>query len=297
MNSVVVHNAVGGRFKFVIRDGESLRVKRRTPWMKNMILDAGLNRLGTGSIADWCQVGTSSSGVSAGQTALVARIAATIDTNAYSQGANPTPVYYNWHRRVYRFAVGVAAGNISEVGVGWASSGSLWSRALTVNSGGVPTTITVLPTEVLDVVYELRVEMNVIDVPVSMMIGGIMRSCIVRPANVTAPVEPYVFGRGPYSGMVYAFGSVFTGGIAAVTAQPTGELGIPGATHSYLAYSNNSLQRVMRSVYPLSSSPVAIQSTLHTTNLGDFQISYSPSIVKGTTETLTLDFLASWSRL
>ena len=297
MSPIILKGGMKGRFKFIIRDGESMRVSRETPWMPNLILDAGLNRLGTAGIADWCQVGTSSAAVSAGQTSLVARIASTSTINTYSQGASPIAPYYSWHKKTFRFAVGVAAGNISEVGIGWANVGSLWSRALTVDGGGVPTTITVLPSEVLDVVYELRIEMNTTDVIANVMIGGILRTCTIRPANVTTAPEPYVFGKGPWSGMVYAFGSAYSGTIGPVTGEPTGAINSGTVAYSYLAYANNSLERVMRSVYPLSVNPAVIEATKHITNLGDFQIAYSPPLVKSTTETLTLDFKASWARL
>lgn len=297
MSPIVLKGGMQGRYKFIVRDGESMRVVRETPWMPNLILDAGLNRLGTGGIADWCQVGTSSAAVSAGQTSLVARIASTSVVNAYAQGANPTPPYYSWHRKVFRFAVGAAAGNISEVGVGWANIGSLWSRALTVDGGGIPTTITVLPSEVLDVVYELRVEMNTTDVIANVMIGGVLRTCTIRPSNVTVAPDPYVFDKGPWSGMVYALGAAYTGAIGPVTGQPTGFVNLGTVTNSYLPYANNSLERVMRTVYPLSVSPAVIEATTHITNLGEFQIGYSPPLVKSTTETLTLNFKASWARL
>ena len=297
MSPIILKRGMKGRFKFIIRDGESMVVTRETPWMPNLILDAGLNRLGTGGIASWCQVGTSSAAVSAGQTTLVARIASTSTVNTYTQGASPTAPYYSWHSKTFRFAVGVAAGNISEVGIGWANVGSLWSRALTVDGGGIPTTITVLPSEVLDVVYELRVEMNTTDVVANVMIGGILRTCTIRPANVTANPDPYVFDKGPWSGMVYAIGAAYTGAIGPVTGQPTGVVNLGTAAHSYLPYSNNSLERVMRSVYPLSIDPAVLQATTHITNLGEFQIGYSPPLAKGTTETLTLDFKTSWARL
>ena len=63
--------------------------------------------------------------------------------------------YYRWAKVTWRFGQGVAAGNISEVGLGWGNS-NLWNRALIKDANGNPTTITVLSDEYLDVVSEIR---------------------------------------------------------------------------------------------------------------------------------------------
>ena len=126
-------------------------------WFPNLILNGGLDRMGANpDYLSWCQVGSGSTAPVAAQTALVNRIAGTSTQQNNVSGAQASAPYYGWYRRTYRFAQGVAAGNLSEVGVGWATSGSLFSRALILDGGGSPTTITVLSDEVLDVTYELR---------------------------------------------------------------------------------------------------------------------------------------------
>ena len=124
----------------------------------NLILDAGLNRLGTGGVANCCQVGTGTSAPAVTDTTLQAYLVGTSTIQADSaQSYVAGPPAYVTMSRTFRFGTGVAAGNLTEVGVGWATaSGSLFSRARIVDGGGSPTTISVLSDETLDVVYTLR---------------------------------------------------------------------------------------------------------------------------------------------
>lgn len=151
-------NEVGARFKLVARKASTEEITRESEWFTNIVLDTGLTQMGVGTWVDRCRVGSGNSTPVATQTQLDSTIASTIamtgiPTNGIQVTTKP---YYNWLRRTYRFAEGVAAGNISEVGLGWGTGTALWNRALVKDLNGNPTTITVLSDEFLDVIVEIR---------------------------------------------------------------------------------------------------------------------------------------------
>ncbi len=96
-----------------------------------------------GSVGDYmstCMVGSGNAAPAETDTALQAR-ASTSNINVQSNNSNVSP-RYGWRRRTFRFAAGAAAGNLSEVGVGWTTT-AVFSRALILDGSGNPTTITV----------------------------------------------------------------------------------------------------------------------------------------------------------
>lgn len=143
-----------GRFKTIISGGKRGTIE--SPWQKNLILDAGITRLlGTiGSVLQFISVGAGSTAPTVGQTQLVSKIAHTNRNSSFTHGYDSVDGF-GWTKFQVQFAQGAAAGNISELGVGWDGT-NLWSRALVLDSEGNPTTITVLSDEFLTVIYELR---------------------------------------------------------------------------------------------------------------------------------------------
>lgn len=151
-----IDTALGARFKLIARKRDG-SIARETCWFLNKVLTTGLNRMSAGGWINRCCVGSGNSTPLASQTALDSFIASTTAIQSTSSATQLTvePIYYS-ATNVWRFAEGVAAGNISEVGMGWANT-SLWNRALVKDLAGNPTTLTVLSDEVLDVVAEIRV--------------------------------------------------------------------------------------------------------------------------------------------
>lgn len=265
-------------------------------WFPNLILDGGLDRMGANAdYLNWCQVGSGSTSPVAAQTALVNRIAGTNTVQASSTGAQASAPYYGWSRRTYRFAQGVAAGNLSEVGVGWASTGSLFSRALILDGGGSPTTITVLSDEVLDVTYELRRYPGTVDLTGTVVLDGVTHNWVSRASGVTA--------AGVWTGasaMALDYAQSFNGDIGAVTAlNPSGTSAIMSATP--LAYSSGSYTRAATvSAGPNDSNlsggirSIVIRSNSAAT--GRYQIQFDPAIPKDNTKVLSLTIQHSWAR-
>ena len=265
-------------------------------WFPNLILNGGLDRMGANSeYLGWCQVGSGSTAPVATQTALVNRIAGTNTHQNSVYGAQASAPYYGWFRRTFRFAQGVAAGNLSEVGVGWATSGSLFSRALILDGGGSPTTITVLSDEVLDVTYELRRYPGTVDLTGTVVLDGVTHDWISRASGVTT--NGIWTESGP---MVLDFAQSFSGDIGAVTALfPSGTSRTLSVTP--LAYSSGSYTCAATVSAGLNDSNFAggIRSIVvrsYYARIGSYQIQFDPAIPKDNTKVLSLTIQHSWAR-
>jgi len=151
---------IGAVFKLVVRKADTDEIVRETPEFLNLVLTTGLARMAVGPWIDRCCVGTGNSTPVASQVALDSFLASTTaiaSGSADTGGIQVTTAPYYWFgRRTWRFAVGVATGNISEIGLGWGNT-TLWNRALIKDAAGNPTSITVLADEYLDVISEVRV--------------------------------------------------------------------------------------------------------------------------------------------
>lgn len=167
--------SLSGRYTLI--KGSESRGEHVIAEFDNLITNGGLNRMGSTTnplILHFCQVGTGSTAPAFTDTSLANRFAShsSIEstTNTLATESNP---YVETSRR-YRFNAGVFDNTvISEVGIGWASTGSLFSRALILDGEGDPTTITLLDDEYLDVVYTLRLHIPLTDVTGTITINTI----------------------------------------------------------------------------------------------------------------------------
>lgn len=281
----------------------------------NLITDAGLNDLfatASGNGLDRCQLGTGVAVPTAADAALAIPGPATTTTSrswTYS-GSVPYvagPPDYTSDYGTLRFAAGAATGTWTEVGMTRNSAPyTLWSRALIVDGGGSPTSVTVLADESLDVTYTLRVYPQNGDVTGNVDISGTNYSYVMRPASV-ASWRPYILAADRYAGRT-ATGQgnmvAFNGGLGARTGNPSGS-SAPGAVDlTAAAYVNNSLQRSFEMKFNLTTHNVAggIKSLLFNPISGggnggfEHQIEFTPKIPKDNTKILRLNFTASFAR-
>lgn len=149
-----IKTKVGAKFKAIVKKDN--KVIKESGWSNNLVLDAGLNRMSVDTWINRCCVGTGNSLPSNGQTMLDSFIASTTTHKDGLAVANTlvAPYYYGY-RMTWVFSVGVAAGNLSEVGLGWGNA-NLWNRALLRDIAGNPTTLTVLSDESLEIIAEVR---------------------------------------------------------------------------------------------------------------------------------------------
>lgn len=141
---------VAAKFKLAAHKGDGVPTSE-SAFFHNLVLDAGLVQMGVGSFINRCCVGTGNSTPQVSQIGLDSFLASTTTLQGWWISFNTTTKPYSYTiNLVYRFGEGVAAGNLSEIGLGWANT-ALWNRALIKDSNGNPTTLTILSDEYLDV--------------------------------------------------------------------------------------------------------------------------------------------------
>jgi len=299
MKTSPVIGSLAGRFKMeaIKLDGTRRLV---ADWFDNLILDQGLNRLGTGPVISYVHVGSGATAPVAANTAMQTFVAATnTQTTGAVDGTQPTPPYYGWRRWVFRFPAGAAAGNLSEVGVGWATGANLFSRALILDGVGVPTTKTVLSDEYLDVTYELRLYPPTVDQTFQLTIGGIVYDFTLRAANVTSNnwhVNTLASTFGVDNNGAFSM-NPYPGPIGTITQLPSGSAAAGGSL-ILNAYSNNSLKRTGKFTFGLTAGnvPGGIGAFSLTSPIGAFQVGVTPVIPKDATKVFTMDVEYTWAR-
>lgn len=292
---------IGARFKLIARKANNDSIARESEWFNNIVLDTGLARMSVGTWIDRCCVGTGNSTPIATQTALDNFLASTTTLHASTGARQVTTVPYYYSAIVtWRFGEGVAAGNLSEVGLGWNNT-NLWNRALIRDANGNPTTMTILSDEYLDVISEIRVypQQN---------LSGSFNLLDKTGAVISAHTYiglPCVFGNGWFNAnkVTMGLGSWFygyTGGIGStVTEEPSGLL---------IINNNPSL------MYPTPASVRGVATLGLTSGIGaarslsmraitimggsehGYKLQIDPPITKTNTQIMTYTFEMSWGR-
>lgn len=288
-----------GRFKFTVTrpDGSA----EETDWFDNLVLDSGLNSLGTNSIMAYCHVGEGQTEPRAEQTGLDSPVAHTgslaADTNV-TTGANAQEGFH-WVRKTFRFPQGIATGRLKEVGVGWGTNNSsLFNRALIRDAKGQVTTIVVLSDEVLDVTVELRCYNSLI--PATGSINSVsrlkddteeitVRQLQISPLFNSLPHTEALIGARCYQ--AYGYGGPITG----VTSFPTLSIGLFN-TPENLPYTVNR-ERSFEIFWGLSQGNARpLKTVVCYTSLGIFQVEVDIPYEKSPQHTLLLQFKLSWGR-
>lgn len=314
---LVAHKAVVDENGSPILDGDTNVLtgeSRNLASFENLILDSGLNRLGTnGATIDGACVGTGTTTPANSQTSLASllRVTTTQQSRTELSGSTTAP-YYAECQMVYRFAAGTAAGNLSEVGLGWDANagantmGGLWCRALIKDSEGNPTTITVLADEVLDIVYTLQLHPPASDITGTFNLSGVAYQYTLRPAYAATrsgqtcwTAAGGLFGIKAYNSVSV---SAYTGGIGAATTGPSGTAGynIAIAKQTYVNASN---QCVFNITADLNTANLAggIRSMRFDLSGNCWQAEFSKvsdgsTIPKNNTNVLSFQFWVSWDR-
>lgn len=212
-NTIGMHIGFEGFYKLTVHKGDAngnpIPGTERVvaDWFPNLITDNGKNLITTTyGYNNYVQVGTGNTAPAVGNTTLANFIAGTnaVAVDVPVGGAQGSAPYFGWWRKTFRFGIGVAAGNLAEVGVAPQVSGNLFSRALIVDGMGAPTVITVLSDEILDVSYELRNYPTLTDVNSVINIEGVDRDVVLRAAIVTTGSNNSIGGWQPGTNPVCA---------------------------------------------------------------------------------------------
>lgn len=328
-NIIPIHTGLQGFYKLIKHKGDAEgnpvpgTEEVVADWFPNLITNNGKNLFANQfAYVAFCQVGTGNTVPSVNDTALANRVAGTSGNDGsgslgYTFGAQGSAPYFGWGRRVYRFGVGAAAGNLAEVGVGPQNIGNLFSRALIVDGVGAPTVITVLSDEILDVVYEMRVYPILSDLPGNIILEGINRTTVLRSASVTETSGNTTGNFTPGGGgswnnignngkIAIVYGGAAT--LGAITSQPLSGPGGGGAQYisafgqnriTILPYVLNTFYLDCRMDFGLNDANIAlgIGAVLFGLQYGcSFQISFSPPLDKQPTKIMSLTFRVYWDR-
>ena len=286
-------------------DGNEVECYEPVPTFPNLITNGGLERMGDNS--DWMSrtyVGSGSAVPNFNDSAMNNFVAVTTNNQASTNGVQSSGPYFAWTRITRRFSAGQAAGNLSEVGIGWLDG--LFSRALIVDAQGSPTTITVGAYQFLDVTYEFRFYPKTTDDTGTFTLTGNIGGTydyIFRAANVTSnsTVRGWSVGLGgtrmgaiPYNTLVK---SVYSGAIGSITQIPSGSALDPGSFSAF-AYESNSLAQksIMSLGLDAGNFETGIKSAFFKIGIGAFQAEFTPAILKTSDTLLSLEFSHSWGR-
>jgi hypothetical protein len=269
--------------------------------MDNLITDMGLNQIGTGGGAaeelyTVCAVGTGTTPPADSDTALVALVASVGNLSRTLAFVEGTPAYWR-NVVVYRFSTGVAAGNLSEVGTG-NSATALFSRALILDSGGSPTTITVLSDEVLDVTYEVRSYLDKSDQTPVFTISSVAYNVVLRLSQIGSPplIGRSMNGNGTYGSSQITVWSQTTLGTVYQSVQGGGATSFVVGTFS--SYGADNFYVDVSYVFPLGSGNFTggIGAAVILSNQTQYQMNFDPKIPKAFYNVLTVVFRHSWAR-
>lgn len=180
-----------GRFRLEVREAGTNNLKRVREF-DNLITNRGLDGYGYGyGTISGCCVGTGTNTPTVNDTILGNQLAVTGSASySYKKSVkNDNDVWVSEANIRYRFDVGKATGNLTEVGIcnGKAVTANdyvLWSRALILNEENEPTALPVLENEYLDVYYTLYMYPDLTDGSFTFSIDGEEYQCTSRIAWV-----------------------------------------------------------------------------------------------------------------
>ncbi|URA06880.1 tail fiber lysozyme component [Xanthomonas phage Langgrundblatt2] len=210
-------------------------------------------------------------------------------------GSNQGYVQMQW-RTI--FAVGVATGNISEVGAAFQQSNptaltNICSRALVVDGVGNPTTFEVLADEELQLDQFFRVYVDYSDRVTVVNVNGVDYTVTLRPMGLGAPNTHWpIFGA--FSGPS-AFSRVFYGTMTLSDPKGTATPSSTGGGYNLAqgnqgganAYVPGSKQRSVYMRCPTGTARAIGGFDIEQTSQGGWQCSFTPTIPKSALERFT----------
>lgn len=253
--------------EFELRVYKSTGELKRQVRFKNLLTNAGLNRwVGTTDPpVTYVFVGTGTATPAFTDTTLATYKAGVLPTTSNTETNSGPPDYISTRTIYARFAPGVATGNITEVGTGWdtgtplASNYTLFSRALIQDSGGSPTTITVLADEYLDIYYYIKYYPTLTDSTYDITVGGSPITVTQRQFNVQSTSKFSSSGLGNIGFSVSAYFDTSATLISNTTVEGYTSW-VPDMTITYDSYVTNSFQRTGYAQVPTTGANMAIRS-------------------------------------
>jgi hypothetical protein len=304
-----------------MKDGKEVSKRVVADWFPNLITNQGLDYLvddnevftnilpATTWAFVYCSVGTGNTTPAFTDTSLANFLVHTT-TRLSTVGdvvTSGSPYYKSWVT-TFRFAEGDAAGNLAEVGVGWASN-TLFSRALILDGVGSPTTITILSDEVLDVEYEYRVYPKETDVTGTVVFTGNIGGTYdytIRAAHVDEKIPettfdgflPFEMTRTSNISSGTRFERVYEGSIGTILTSPSGTYDDVIPMTSFGTYTPGSFSLDITLTVPLTKGNLGagIKSMLFFISTQYYQIEFDTAIPKTDTDVIAITFTLDWGR-
>lgn len=304
---LTITSKISGEFRCVLNEGTDREIS--TPWFDNLVLNSGLDRLGIRSgvpnVFLWLSIGTGTTAPTNTDTTLQAFVASVSAMTIDSQTNAGSTTYAGIAILHHVFAQGAVVGNMAEVGIGWASGGgSLFSRALIVDGGGSPTTLTVTSLDQLTVYYKVTHTPVVTDLTSTVTISGTSYGYTCRLAQAASFMNAMVNDFGTLGIAVPSVNNTIvypsTSTLGALTSTPSGTATSPCTSVASAAYTNGNFY--VDNTYtwgPTAGNSAGGIGGLLLSNAnqtGQFQWNFPTPIPKDNTKTLTLIVRWAWSR-
>lgn len=276
---------------------------------KNMILNSGLDALCAGANnGQAIVVGSGNTAPSATQTQLQTLVATQSASSPYfTHTIEASSPYFGTSIVTRQFATGAAAGNLTEIGLCNGPNQTaqpLITRALILDGGGSPTTLTVLSDEILIATHYCRQYVPTSDVTGSINISGTTYNYTIRAAECTATKTGFrqvlaATATSDRLGGDCGF-SVSTQTLGAITALPAGTPStVVSSDFAVGSYTSGNYYRDITLNCPIGkmNSAGGIGSIVINTTRGSYQMSFSPVIPKDATKILQLVWRLGVARL
>ena len=186
METIPLNIGLKGQYKIEIKRNNT--IIKETDWFDNLITDYGISNAKEGEI-ERCEVGTGTTTPSILDLKLEQRIAF-IDQHPTVSNS----IENNKKATVYKFTFpkGSVIGNITEVGVRYYNSASLFSRSLITDSNNIPTALTITDIDELTVYYKILIKFPTEDTqPFTIVNNGVTHTVIGRRILKTKAIPHY----------------------------------------------------------------------------------------------------------
>ena len=293
---------------YVIENGVK-KTRAKSGPSPNLVTNLGLDHLAVGNTIEWCRVARGTTPPTPSDTDVVDFVAASSLRISTNYNAAVTPPYFGYMRRVYRFTPGQAGSsgvNLGSVALSYAPNNGACSHSLIRDYNMQPTVLPWLPEEYLDVTADARLYAPTDTRTTVHTVNGVETTFVVKPALVDQgiywnPISLLDFGAdfNTYGNAFWAC-AAFSGSVSgSLTGMPSGTLS-PALSWVTEAYVPGSYQKGFSVYFGLDEGNflgVGIHSLLLMTNLGAYQISVDPPIMKQNIHTLSLTFNIPWEAM
>lgn len=204
----------------------------------------------------------------------------------------------------YQFGSGVAAGNLTEIGIYpfAKTKDDLFSRALILDAEGNPTTLVVESDESLIVTYEYRVYLDTDDVVGTFDSDGVTYDTVMRAADIDT--VPAIGSSIANNGSFFSEINLYDGALGSVTTAPSGNAALsPVGTWSNFIFTGGIAKVDFATTLGINTANWSngVRAIYFHSNLHKYQISFndpatSKGILKVVGEQMTVSARMSWSR-